>query len=142
MRVIQTADVVSGDEALLESFQQNLTRQDLSGATCRHYLHDLKLFRDWLIWLHEGKKVSLTEVNPADLAAFRKHLIQEKGHKPSTVNRRVQSLRLFYRWLLQQGHTGLWQNESLSTSRRQKGKQPSELALREQEVKLALKPEL
>ena len=102
MRVIETAGGTA-DAEVLEAFRRHLEHQDLSPTTVRAYLSDLQVFSDWLVWLHEGKTLSLARVQTLDLAAFRNHLIQEKSQRPASVNRRVQTLRRFYGWLEQQG---------------------------------------
>ncbi|TDJ14235.1 MAG: hypothetical protein E2O65_14695 [Gammaproteobacteria bacterium] len=84
------------DRELLEQFRTALVQQDLAPATVRAYLHDLKILQDWLDWIHGPGAVRLTEVRTIDLIAFRKHLIQDKGQQPTTVNRRVQALRTFF----------------------------------------------
>ena len=96
MRVIETAGGTA-DAEVLERFRRHLEHQDLSPTTVRAYLSDLQIFSDWLVWLHEGKTLSLARVQTLDLAAFRNHLIQEKSQRPASVNRRVQTLRRFLR---------------------------------------------
>lgn len=86
----------------LEAFERRLRMDDLSPKTIRAYLHDLKLFAQWLEEIHGGD-VSLDRIGTPDLAAFRKHLIQERSHRPATVNRRINSLRAFFNWH-QQAH--------------------------------------
>ena len=60
----------------------------------------------------------LDAVRLQELAAFRTHLIREKNQRPATINRRVQSLRLFYRFLAQNGHTADNPAEQLRFMRR------------------------
>lgn len=131
MRVIQAPGVVSGDEAILEAFSRSLEEQDLAAASRRAYLHDLKLWRAWLSWLHDGELVSFVQVTTLDLSAFRKHLIQEKGQRPNSVNRRVQSLKLFYRWLMQQGYIDKDPAQPLRFVRRGSREMPRALQRRE-----------
>lgn len=90
---------VMDDETLLENFEAHLINKDRSSKTIKVYLHDIKIFSKWLFSISPERPISLTEVGGVDLAAFRKYLIEEKSLKPTTVNRRIQSLRLFYRWL-------------------------------------------
>jgi len=42
-------------------------RQDLSPATVKAYLHDLKILQDGLAWVHGTQAVSLQEVRTIDL---------------------------------------------------------------------------
>ena len=65
----------------------------------------------WLTWVHEDQAPLLTQVRTVDLAAFRTHLIHEQGHPPATVNRRLQGLRLLFRWLVDRN----WMMENPTT---------------------------
>jgi integrase/recombinase XerC len=76
-----------------------LVARDLAPATVQAYLHDVARFHTWLAWVHEGTAPRLAHVRTVDLAAFRTYLIHEQAHTPATVNRRLQGLRLFFRWL-------------------------------------------
>jgi site-specific recombinase XerD len=99
MRVIPTA-CPDTNAALLEAFRHHLADRDLAPSTVQAYLSDLARFQAWLTWVHEDKAPLLTQVRTVDLAAFRTHLIHEQGHPPATVNRRLQGLRLLFRWLV------------------------------------------
>ncbi|MFC1834123.1 tyrosine-type recombinase/integrase [Thermodesulfobacteriota bacterium] len=131
MRVISAAHTDS-DKSLIESFQVGLMEQDLSSATIKAYLHDLKIFREWLLRINEGRSVPFAQVGTIDLAAFRKHLVREKSLRPSTVNRRVQSLRLFFGWLRDKGYAADNPAESLRFMRRSTRERP--LSLKRNEV--------
>jgi integrase/recombinase XerC len=93
---------------LIEAFQNHLVSRDLAPGTIRAYLHDLKVFQDWLAWVHETPAAGIAQAATVELAAFRNHLLQEKSRRPATVNRRIQSLRLFFQWL--QDHHGAGEN--------------------------------
>ena len=105
---ISLPEPTADDGVLLDAFQAYLVRRDLAPATVRVYLHDLKVFRNWLAWMYETPSVSLEQVGTADLATFRKCLSHEKAQRATTINRRLQSLRLFYHWLTQ--HRGAMEN--------------------------------
>ncbi len=124
---ISSLEPDTGDAALLEAFQAYLVKRDLAPATVWVYLHDLTVFRNWLAWIYETPTISLTEVGTADLATFRNHLLQEKSHRTTTVNRRLQSLRLFYRWLQQRCGTAEDPAEHLRYLREARQQQPAAL---------------
>lgn len=84
--------------ALVPRFEQYLQAHSLSLATIRNYLADLRAFARWQS-LRSGLRVSR-----ADFSAYREHLCNDTGHLPATVNRRLQSLRLFGRFLFEIGH--------------------------------------
>jgi integrase/recombinase XerD len=98
MRVI-SAPPPDTDAALLEAFRHHLLARDLAPATVQAYLHDLARFHTWLAEVHEDNVPRLLQVRTVDLAAFRTYLIHEQAHAPTTVNRRLQGLRLLFRWL-------------------------------------------
>lgn len=126
VRVIRAADPDS-DESLIEGFRVRLGAKDLSSATIKAYLSDLKVFREWLMWVHEGRSVPLVQVGTVDLAAFRRHLVQEKSLRSATVNRRVQSLRLFFGWLRDKGLTAGNPAENLRFMRKSTKESPPSL---------------
>jgi hypothetical protein len=74
MRIIPT-DPDIGDSALIEAFRNHLVSRDLAPGTIRAYLHDLKVFQDWLAWVHETPAAGIAQASTVDLAAFRKHLL-------------------------------------------------------------------
>ncbi len=82
--------------------------------------------------MHADKAPLLTQVRIVDLAAFRTDLIHEHGHPPATVNRRLQGLRLLFRWLVDRN----WMAENPTTHLRfmRKSGTPQPLALRRREV--------
>ncbi len=84
--------------ALVLRFEQYLQAHSLSLATIRNYLADLRAFARWQS-LRSGLRVT-----HADFSAYREHLCTETDHSPATVNRRLQSLRLFGRFLFEIGH--------------------------------------
>ena len=126
MRVMGAADSPS-DEILVEEFRASLIERDLSPATIKGYLHDLKVFKEWLDWVLEGRPVPLSQVGTVDLAAFRQYLIQKKSQKPSTVNRRLQALRLFFRWLEHEGRIQESPAENVRFMRMSPRRKPSSL---------------
>ncbi len=85
--------------ALVLRFEQYLRAHSLSLATIRNYLADLRAFVRW-----QSERSGL-RVSRADFSAYREHLCTETNHLPATVNRRLQSLRLFGRFLYETGHT-------------------------------------
>lgn len=86
-------------DALLTRFENYLRKHALSPATIRNYLADLRAFSRW----HTGRHRSATEFRAEDFASYREHLCKETDHSTATVNRRLQSLRLFGRFLQETG---------------------------------------
>lgn len=86
----------SDDPDWLSRFVDSLRRGDLSSATVRGYRYDLRHFLAW----HEavqGHPVRVERLTEFDLIAYRQAMIGA-GHRPTTVNRRLDALRRLCRW--------------------------------------------
>jgi integrase/recombinase XerC len=88
-------------DALLRRFESYLQQHSLSPTTVRNYLADLRAFSRWHLATSHARPERFT---PADFKAYRHYLCNETGHSTATVNRRLQSLRLFGRFLQEMGH--------------------------------------
>lgn len=86
-------------ETLLFRFETYLQQHALAPVTIRNYVADLRAFSRWHATRHHRGLAFV----PADFCAYREHLCNETGHSTATVNRRLQSLRLFGRFLLEVG---------------------------------------
>jgi integrase/recombinase XerC len=122
-----TTNIPAYDKGLLETFQAHLINQDLAPRTIKVYLHDLTIFHQWMTSITRENPGSMAQAGIVDLAAFRKHLAEEKSLKPATVNRRIQSLRLFFRWLKEQKHIEHDPAEKLHFMRISKHRKPYSL---------------
>jgi site-specific recombinase XerD len=83
----------------LHRFETYLCRHALSPATIRNYLADLRAFARW----HTTRQSTRDGLSSADFRAYRAHLCNGTDHSPATINRRLQSLRLFGRFLQETG---------------------------------------
>jgi site-specific recombinase XerD len=88
-------------QSVLNLFETYLDQHALSPATVRNYVADLRAFARWQV----TRKAHSQNLAPSDFRAYRDHLCNETDHSPATVNRRLQSLRLFGRFLQEMGHT-------------------------------------
>ncbi len=88
--------------AFLEAFVRDVRAQDRSPHTVSAYESDV---RGFFAWLTErlGKAVPPIEVTTFDVQRYRDHLV-DLGRKPSTVNRKLAALRVFFDWATQQEH--------------------------------------
>jgi len=86
----------------LQEFVRSLQAQDRSPHTVSAYDSDV---RGFFAWLTErlGKTVPPVEVTAFDVQRYRDHL-NDLGRKPSTVNRKLAALRVFFDWATQQEH--------------------------------------
>lgn len=95
MRSIKRARPILGDP-LLKKFARFLREQDLSPATLRGYLHDVKRFRQWVEAGHRG--VALERITTVDLVNYRQHLLRTERLKAATINRKLQALKKLFGW--------------------------------------------
>jgi len=79
-------------ESLLERFESHLLAMD-RGRSVKGYVGDVRRFAEWFSVRH-GNVLAAT---PLDIADYRAYL-QQAGKKPSTVNRALVSLRVFFEW--------------------------------------------
>lgn len=86
-------------ETLLARFEAYLRRHSLSPTTIRNYLADLRAFARW----HHEFHPRVLRLQADDFSAYRDHLCTDTHHSLATVNRRLQSLRLFGRFLHENG---------------------------------------
>lgn len=71
----------------------------VSDLTAISYRHDLELFNSFLV----KRGIGILEVTPMDARRYGAALIHTDGYKPATINRRLSTLRGFYRHLMKNG---------------------------------------
>lgn len=104
MRTIKVLNGLSHDH-WLRQFQEVLTDEDLSSVSVRGYLYDLNYFRNWIIEIH-GWEVALEKISSTDLTAYRQYLVDVKGVKAASANRRIQAVKKLFFWAHKQGLIG------------------------------------
>lgn len=87
---------------LIQAFEGHLQRVELAPATIRNYAADVRGFVRWLETQHNGATPTVPRAN--DFANYRLHLIQGTEQSPATINRRLQALRVFGRFLQETGY--------------------------------------
>ncbi len=87
---------------LLRRFIDHLPSHDRRERTIKSYSSDLKLLAKWF---YETNKEELTPQSrtPIDLREYERYLLEDRGFKPATVNRRVASISAFCEWAQEQG---------------------------------------
>lgn len=72
---------------LLQRFIEHLRSHDRSERTIKSYVSDLKLFARWF---YETNREELTpqSITPIDLGQYKRYLLEDRGFKPATLNRR------------------------------------------------------
>jgi len=104
LRAIQTRRAAlpgAREPPWLGQFRASLAREDLSAATLRGYLYDLRHFLRWHASL-EDTPFSPERLAEHDLIAYRQQMIAA-GRHPATVNRRLEALRRLGRWAHNRG---------------------------------------
>ena len=98
VRIIQTGYFMSDIKTLVNDFKSYLTKQDLSKNTIRNYSADIDNFVHWYDEQH-GEEIRVKEITSHHLNFFRDHMINARRLKVSSVNRKVQTLKRFFRFL-------------------------------------------
>lgn len=88
---------------LIQDFEGHLHRVELAPATVRNYSADVRGFVRFLKEQRNGHTPTLPAEK--DFSRYREHLIQATSQSPATINRRLQSLRVFGRFLQEKGFT-------------------------------------
>lgn len=86
---------------LLQDFEGHLQRVELAPATIRNYSADVRGFVRFLNEQMNGHTPTIPAA--AEFARYREHLIVSTDQSPATINRRLQSLRVFGRFLQEKG---------------------------------------
>jgi site-specific recombinase XerD len=85
---------------LLHEYRKHLSESGLSDLTIKNYVSDIRHFASWL---SAAQAKSLLESTVENIREYCLQLAREKAHPPATVNRRVQSIRKFYRYAADRG---------------------------------------
>ena len=80
----------------IRGFQRDLAVKDYSPVSVKGYTQDVKLFLEW--YMSVRGPIFLEKIIGFDLMIYRKHLLSDKKYKGSTINRKIQALRQFFRW--------------------------------------------
>jgi integrase/recombinase XerC len=127
-------DATTTEEGL-RAFERMLVAEDASTATQMGYLQDLRGFFSWVDGV-KSQPEPIQKVDSTDVTSYRNHLFEAERRKPSTVNRKLQALRRFYRFALNSG----WRADdpTLATQRVRAGKRlkPPILTKREERALL------
>ena len=100
MHSAQTA-IESATATLLDAFQSHLERAAFAPTTIRNYSADVRGFVRWLDITGKGAAPGILQDRAFE--AYRSYLVHETDQSAATVNRRLQALRVFGRFLRAQG---------------------------------------
>jgi site-specific recombinase XerD len=82
---------------VLEDFAHHLTRVERSPLTITNYRCDLAAFARWFRDT-DGDELTPAHITPTDLRDYKRFLVDQRGLKPSSVNRQLATLKSFLTW--------------------------------------------
>lgn len=97
-------------QQLLDRFEQQLrTQEDLTAATIRNYLSDVRHFAAWYeslgcVGCEEAPAFRVEAITTPTITDYRTYLQQTLRLKPNSVNRSLISLKRYFAWVLSRGH--------------------------------------
>jgi integrase/recombinase XerD len=77
--------------------EEFLQARSLQPKSRKAYQHDLQVFMNWA-------DASWRQVNRRQVAQFKRYLLEEKHLAPNSVNRTLQTLKTFFKWLVRSGY--------------------------------------
>jgi integrase/recombinase XerD len=94
-------------QSLISDFICSLSQEDLHAKTLSEYTSDLKDFAHWFesVWMdhQEESLFHPLEVTTPTIARYREHMQITRFLKPSTINRRINSIKRYFDWAKQKG---------------------------------------
>lgn len=112
-------------KTLLHDFEKNLRKKDLSVHTVKNYLSDITQF---LLWFQSlDSNLDLKHLNLQHISAYKDHLCHKKRQKTASVNRSLQSLKNFFRFLVAKKFLKHDPTENIKFLKKVKSTQPQAL---------------
>ena len=81
----------------IETFAGFLAQAERSPLTVKNYRGDLAAFAAWFENTN-GEPMAPAKVTPTDLRQFKRWLVEQRRLKPSSVNRKLATLKSFLTW--------------------------------------------
>ena len=91
---------------VLEDFAHHLARAERSPLTIKNRRCDLTAFATGLRDT-TGEELTPAHIPPTDLPAYKRFLVDQRGRKPSRVNRQLATLKSVLTWAARSG-TSSW----------------------------------
>lgn len=126
VRIIQTRGFMSEVKILINNFRDYLIKQDLSKNTIRNYIADIENFTNWYDQCY-AEELNVKEVTSYHLNFFRDQILKSRRLKVSSVNRKIQTLKRFFRFLTDQKIIKTNITGSIKFIRRTKATKPNTL---------------
>lgn len=81
---------------------EHLRSHDRGERTVKSCPSDLKLFAEWF-YETNGEEPAPQSITPIDLREYKRYLLDDRGFKPATVDRRLASISALRKWAQEQG---------------------------------------
>ena len=107
-----------------------LKKEDLSEATIHGYSFDIAAFCKWVSEIRKTE-IGVKDIDSIDIQSYRQHLIKKSRKNSASVNRRIQSLKRFFKWVTQTGVIVENPCEDIRFIRRGSSTQPQSLSKNE-----------
>lgn len=102
-----TIQKIPEDTWQLKAFKNVLVTDGASRLTIKNYMHDIQQFLDWLEKVvdvsHDSAAERMQHIDYTALEQYRDRLLNEARFSPTSINRKLSSLRRYSRWLSEQG---------------------------------------
>src|SRR4051812_15578273 len=81
----------------IDTFAAFLAQADRSPLTIKNYRGDLAAFAAWFEGVN-GEPMEPAKITPTDLKQYKRWLVEHRRLKPSSVNRKLATLKSFLTW--------------------------------------------
>ena len=112
-------------DKLLNDFKEKMIAEDISDNTIKSYISDIKNFFKWYREIDFAENIE--KVTNYHLNAYKDYLIHNQRKRASSINRNIQSLRNFFRFMTVQKRIKKDPSEKVKFLRRIKRTQPKAL---------------
>jgi len=112
-------------DKLLNDFKEKMIAEDISDNSLKNYVSDIKIFYRWYREIDFLENIE--KVTHYHLTAYKDYLIHNQRKRASSINRNIQSLRNFFRFMTVQKRIKKDPSEKVKFLRRTKRTQPKAL---------------
>ena len=112
-------------DKLLNDFKEKMIAEDISDNSLKNYVSDIKIFYRWYREIDFSENIE--KVTHYHLTAYKDYLIHNQRKRASSINRNIQSLRNFFRFMTVQKRIKKDPSEKVKFLRRIKRTQPKAL---------------
>lgn len=122
--------VSDGLKKEIQAFKAALRKEDLAEATVHGYSFDVLSFYNWVCDIRKTE-IEISDIDSIDIQSYRKYLVDKSRKKPASVNRRIQSLKRFFKWAAKKRLIDINPSEDIRFMRRTAPTRPQALSTNE-----------